>query len=114
MTYESRSTPVDGCTCQACSALAARYDSATKGGLYGHPQVADPGLLAFYRRRLLVRGWAGHTDAVEKAYILAHAEWARGSAERGRANLARYPKFGQKVHTGTASSPEVISDHMEA
>ena len=101
MTYESRSTVVEGCTCQACSALAARY-------------AGDPGLLAFYHKRLLVRGWAGDKDAVEKAYILAHAVWASGAAERGRVRLARYPKFERKTLTAPASSPEVISDHMEA
>ena len=50
------------CQCLACTALANRYEG-------------DPALLAFYRKKLLVRGWAGDTDAIEKAYINAHATW---------------------------------------
>jgi len=29
----------------------------------------DPGLLEFYKRKLLRRGWAGCVDKVEKEYI---------------------------------------------
>jgi hypothetical protein len=57
------------CDCPACTALAAEYEG-------------DPKLLAFYRKKLLIRGWAGRTSPTEKAYILAHATWARLAAER--------------------------------
>lgn len=60
------------CNCAACNALALEY-------------ATDPGLLAFYRKRLLVRGWAGRKTPTEKAYILAHAPFAQA----GAANLAR-------------------------
>ena len=29
----------------------------------------DPKLLAFYQKKLLIRGWAGRTDDVEKEYV---------------------------------------------
>ncbi len=61
----------DDCTCPACAALEAEYGS-------------DPELLRFYRRKLLVRGWATFKTAAERSYILAHAPWAQANAEKLR------------------------------
>lgn len=64
----SKSIPPEFCECFACTALQARYDD-------------DPVLLAMYRKKLLIPGWAGEADALEKAYIQAHAVWAKIGAE---------------------------------
>lgn len=88
------------CDCDACEALNTRYAS-------------DPDLLAFYRRRLLVRGWAGDADAVEKAYSQAHAEWARGAAERGRARFAVMGVGSRKPLTQTPSDSAEVSEQVE-
>jgi len=84
------------CSCPACTALAERYRN-------------DPQLLAFYRKKLLVKGWAGRTDKVEEAYILAHAPWAQHAAEVGCRNLAHV----SKSHIQTALSGEVVSEDLE-
>ena len=68
--------PPATCKCAGCTGLAKRYKS-------------DPDLLAFYRRKLLQKGWAGQTDDVEKAYMLAHAPWYKGLVERGRETAAK-------------------------
>ncbi len=88
------------CTCEACQALAAQYQG-------------DPKLLAFYQRRLLIRGWAGSADPLEKAYILAHAPWAQSAARVCTAN----PSIGL-VHVSnaavqTASPVEVVAEDLE-
>ena len=74
------------CDCSACQALANRYES-------------DPLLLAFYRARLLVKGWKGQKDRVEKAYILAHASWAQEAAShiRGRGLPSKYATQTTKI-----------------
>ena len=51
------------CRCAGCRGLEERYKT-------------DPELLKHYRKRLLIRGWAGKTDDVEKAYQKAHSTWA--------------------------------------
>jgi hypothetical protein len=52
------------CTCDGCAALEVEYR-------------ADPVLLAFLKRRLLKRGWAGgQPSPAEKAYQKAHCDWA--------------------------------------
>jgi hypothetical protein len=52
------------CTCIGCAALEAEYRT-------------DPVLLAFLKRRLLKRGWAGgQPSPAEKAYQKAHCDWA--------------------------------------
>jgi hypothetical protein len=88
------------CTCDACRALAERYQS-------------DPRLLAFYRRRLLVRGWAGQKDEVERAYILAHAPYAQAAVKAGAGNLA--PAFVSRVDTAPtdAGSTQVVPEDPE-
>jgi hypothetical protein len=83
------------CNCDACKGLADYYGS-------------DPVLHNFYRRRLLVRGWAGRfAIPCEKAYILAHAEFAKA----GAATLA---KFGAQLFksqpTGVGNVEEVSED----
>ncbi len=86
----------ESCSCPACSALADRYRN-------------DPQLLAFYRKKLLVRGWAGRTDEVEKAYILAHAPWAQANVEKlrnARSHVSNVPP--QTAHFG-----EVVSEDLE-
>ena len=79
------------CNCPACMALAERYRN-------------DPKLLDFYRKRLLVRGWAGRPDDVERAYILAHAPWAQANVEKLRkahSHVSNVPpqtvRFGEVV-----------------
>jgi hypothetical protein len=89
------------CRCAGCEGLGKRYGS-------------DPDLLAFYRKRLLQRGWAGATDDIEKAYQVAHAPWAKAAQESG-ARLAqsfpgRTPKHLQRVRVavdGEASGAKV-------
>jgi hypothetical protein len=75
-------TPPADCKCAGCAGLARRY----KG---------DPDLLAFYRRRLLQKGWAGNIDDVEAAYMFAHAPWYKGAVERGR-ERAQQTGFGKR------------------
>lgn len=87
--------PTSDCRCPACSALAERYRN-------------DPALLAFYRKKLLVKGWAGRTDPIEKAYILAHAPWAQHAAEVGSRNLAQV----SKAHDQMPSAGEVVSEDL--
>jgi hypothetical protein len=80
--------PPDSCQCAGCAGLAKRYKS-------------DPDLLAFYRRRLLQKGWAGTTDEVERAYQQSHAPWARDAHEQGirlqqaMAQRERFPLGGE-------------------
>ena len=64
------------CGCPGCEGLARRY-----GG--------DEELLVFYRGNLLIRGWAGVADELERAYQVAHAPWAQSAARVGRQNLRR-------------------------
>ena len=73
--------PPATCGCDGCAGLARRYKS-------------DPDMLAFYRRKLLQMGWAGNTDDVEKAYMLAHAPWYKALVERMTEQAAR-TGFGQ-------------------
>ncbi len=63
------------CKCPACQALNARYAN-------------DPELLAFYRKRLLVRRWPGNTNATEKVYIRVHSTWGEAVAQAGSRTLA--------------------------
>jgi hypothetical protein len=72
-----------GCDCEGCVGMAAEYG-------------ADPALLAFYRAQLLRRGWAGKLTEVERAYVRAHAEWARQAANTGAASLAKHRWRGPK------------------
>lgn len=62
------------CRCAACGALNARY-------------AKDPELLAHYRKKLLIEGWAGEPDRVEVAYFQAHSP----KAERARKQQAQGP-----------------------
>jgi len=83
---------VDTCTCQGCQALRSRYRNDLK-------------LLAFYSVQLAKRGWAGSTDEVEQAYMLAHAPWYGAAQERGRRAAAR-TGWGKRVaETGEAQTP---------
>ena len=92
-------TPRADCNCDGCAGLARRYKN-------------DPKLLAFYRTKLLQKGWAGQTDDVEKAYMTAHAGWYRDMQERGRQLAAahpggppRRPKREAFTGSGEASAP---------
>ena len=62
----TNTAPAD-CACPACVVLNKQY-------------AADPGSLAFLRRNLLRKGWAGLRSPEEKAYILAHASYAQAGA----------------------------------
>jgi hypothetical protein len=44
----------------------------------------DPDLLAFYAKKLLIRGWAKSMSDAERLYLSNHAEWYQASQERGR------------------------------
>lgn len=81
---------IDTCDCPGCKGLADRY----KG---------DPILLAFYRRQLLLRGWAGQTDSIEQAYMLAHALWYKAAVERGRQTAIGMGQFKRVAQTGEVS-----------
>lgn len=60
-------------------------------------------MLTLYRKKLLIRGWAGKTSPAEKAYQRAHAPWA--TREGGGAALAAYRK---------ASTNTVVAGTMPA
>ena len=85
--------PPATCGCDGCAGLARRYKT-------------DPDLLAFYRKRLLVMGWAGIADDVEKAYQLAHAPWAKAAQEAGRRSPIGRGQFKRVAHGGEASGAE--------
>lgn len=64
---------VKDCGCTACVALLAE---------------CGPEHFEMYRKKLLIRGWAGSVTPVEKAYQKAHSDWAGKSgrtAEQMRA-----------------------------
>ena len=89
--------PPASCKCSGCAGLARRY----KG---------DPDLLAFYRRNLLQQGWAGATDDVEKAYMLAHARWYKALVERMTEQAARTgfgTRFGGLEKASSAEDEEM-------
>jgi hypothetical protein len=70
---------VQHCPCEGCVALRQEYKN-------------DPGLLAFYAKKLLVRGWAKQLSDTERLYLSSHAEWYKAAQESGRwaaANLSR-------------------------
>ena len=69
------------CTCQACRDLARRYSK-------------DSDLLAYYRKKLLTRGWAGRLDPVERAYVFAHAAWAQAAVRNSGLTRAQKPTGG--------------------
>jgi hypothetical protein len=81
-----------GCPCNGCQGLRAAY-------------AADPALLSLYARKLLVRGWAGRLDDVERAYVAAHAEWHRAGVEKA-CTLRKRLTQAQSSH---ADGPEVVS-----
>jgi len=41
-------------------------------------------LLVLYRRKLPIKGWAGHLTCAEKEYVLRVTPWRRKAAERAR------------------------------
>jgi hypothetical protein len=99
ITAESLQNPTpkkEPCSCPACIALSERYRN-------------DPQLLGFYRKKLLIRGWAGDTDPVEKAYILAHAPWARQITKANARTRFHVSNAGDQ----TAFSGEVVSEDLE-
>lgn len=53
---------VTDCRCEACRALL---------------KECGPDHFEMYRKKLLIRGWAGSVSPVEKAYQKAHVGWAR-------------------------------------
>jgi hypothetical protein len=62
---------VETCKCDGCAGLRRRYGK-------------DSQLLQFYAKNLLIRGWAGQTDDVEKAYMASHAPWYDAMIQRGK------------------------------
>lgn len=70
---------VQQCTCEGCAALRKEYGK-------------DPDLLAFYAKKLLIRGWAGKLSETERLYLSNHSDWYKAAQESGRraaANLSR-------------------------
>ena len=81
--------PVD-CPCDGCAVLRREVG-------------ADPDLFALYRKKLLIRGWAGKTTPAEKQYQQAHASWAQSAARSGARLAATHTmKFGEKLVDGVA------------
>ena len=60
---------MSGCRCGACLGLLAE---------------CGPELYEQYRKKLLMKGWAGVLSPAEKAYRLAHSRDAMARAERLR------------------------------
>jgi len=89
-TRDNGRTPSSNCRCADCQGLAARYKD-------------DPQLLAFYRRNLLKKGWAGSTDEVEKAYQAAHAGWYRAAQKSGQRMAEEMARREREVQVGEAS-----------
>ncbi len=63
------------CHCSACRALL---------------DECGPDLIDFYRRKLLVRGWAGVMSGAERAYARAHRSEA--ATRQARASAVRLKK----------------------
>ena len=98
-TRDNGRVPSPNCRCDGCQALAARYKD-------------DPKPLAFYRRKLLQRGWAGNLDDVERGYLAAHASWYKAQQEQGQRLAASFPggtlehhRHGRKGVDGEAPGP---------
>jgi hypothetical protein len=71
---------VTKCPCEGCAAMRQEYGK-------------DPDLLAFYSKRLLLRGWAGKVlSESERLYLSNHAPWYRSNQEKGRRLAANYPR----------------------
>ena len=74
-------------------------------------------MLAFYRRKLLQMGWAGNTDDVEKAYMLAHAPWYKALVERMTEQAAKTgfgKRFGGPENASGAKDGEMPTDPLDA
>lgn len=74
------------CPCGGCAALADELRG-------------DAAMLTLYRKKLLVRGWAGKSSDAEKAYQKAHATWAtvNDGNSAGAEALAAYRKASKNV-----------------
>jgi hypothetical protein len=70
---------VTKCTCEGCAAMRREYGK-------------DPDLLAFYTKRLLVRGWAKQLSESERLYLSNHSAWYQANQEKGRRLAANYPR----------------------
>lgn len=73
-----------GCRCGACLGLLAE---------------CGPELFEQYRKKLLMKGWAGVLSPAEKAYRLAHSSDAQSRAERLRQRQAQ----GHSLHRNRPS-----------
>ena len=71
------------CGCSGCKALLR---------LYG----PDAELVAFYAKKLLIRGWAAGPLAGEKAYQRAHSPGMAAASERGKALAAKSGGFRKR------------------
>lgn len=89
------------CDCEACRNLAAEIGD-------------DHQLFRFYRRKLLIRGWAGRKTPAEKAYILAHAEWAQAAVRAGAATRLTAPAHLSNGGAQTQSPGGVVVEDLEA
>ena len=84
--------PIDKCERLGCVGLRDRYKK-------------DPTLLHFYARNLLLRGWAGSTDVLEKGYQAAHASWYKVAQESGQRMAQEMARREREVQDGEASTP---------
>jgi hypothetical protein len=87
-------------TCHSENALAARYRD-------------DPDLFHLHRRKLLIRGWAGRLDDLERAYLRAHRPLTERQEEalrhaRERSPLTRRPAEAPEHMAETALVCEVV------
>ena len=81
------------CSCTTCAALAGECGAA---------------LLPLYRKKLLIRGWAGSTSPVEKAYQRAHrSEAASRHAASSAARLQKRPAYPPNPYRQRALRPRV-------
>lgn len=81
-----------GCRCDACSGLLAE---------------CGPEVFEHYRRKLLIRGWAGQYSPVERRYVQAHRSEARQrNAARSAETLRRAISHRQQRALAAAPDPE--------
>jgi hypothetical protein len=88
--------PAVDCPCAACEALRAE---------------AGPNF-TWLRHKLLIRGWAGKASPAERAYQLAHADWAKAGASNP--NLDRGRRFVRKGPAPVAPATNEMASNGSA
>lgn len=85
------------CGCAGCIPLETEYAS-------------DPTMLAFLKKKLLIRGWATYRSPAERAFQSAHSTWYAGAADRA----AQMGGFGPSTHDRAHETPSAASEDVEA